>query len=231
MGVKTTIQRRVLDPLQFRYDVFPSLRYQPLPWLGMSEANRGTGTRQRWEVIRAELIARRVRTAVDVGCNVGFFCFAMAELDIAAIGVDIDDKNLRIAGFVKRKLGARNVALMSLEVTPATVALIPPADAVLLLSVWHHWVRMFGLESSTRMLAEVWEKTRSVLFFETGELEMSADYRLPEMLPDPQTWLATYLRNTCAGAHVQCMGLMKAFGPGGSERRNLANRHLFCLAK
>jgi hypothetical protein len=58
--------------------------------------------------------------------------------------------------------------------------------------------------------------------FDTGETEMTPDYGLPEMTPDPRSWLENYLGRTCAGSRVEHLGWHRAFDPeGGSVERNL----------
>jgi hypothetical protein len=99
---------------------------------------------------------------------------------------------------------------------------MPTADCVLCLSIWHHFVRSYGLEAATGMLQAIWGKTGIVMFFDTGETEMTPDYRLPEMTPDPRSWLEDYLSRTCAGSRVEHLGLHRAFDPeGGPVERNL----------
>lgn len=229
--MKQHIQQRLIDPLQFQLDVFPGLRYQPLPWIGFSDANRGAGTSQRWAAIKPVVAASGSRTALDIGCNVGFFCFALAEMGVAAVGVDAASKELRIAAFARRKLQASNVGFLSLQVTPGNVALLPACDSVLLLSVWHHWVRCFGFAAATAMLREVWARAGKLMFFETGESEMPAEYGLPAMTPSPREWLESYLHDSCGPSRVECLGQMKAFAPGGSETVAVAQRHLFVVAR
>lgn len=229
--MKQQIQQSLIDPLQFRFDVFPSLRYQPLPWIGIHEANRGAGTSQRWAAMKPLIASSGSRTALDIGCNVGFFCFAMAEMGLCAVGVEAASKELRIAGFARRKLKASNVGLLSLQVNPGTVAILPSGDTVLLLSVWHHWVKGFGFEAATAMLQQVWARTGKVLFFESGENEMPADYRLPAMLPSAREWLGAYLKATCESSRIEWLGQMKAFAPGGSEDVAVVQRNLFAVMR
>ena len=106
-SLKQRLQQSLIDPLQFQFDVFPGLRYQPLPWVGLRDSNRGSGTTMRWEAMKPVIAASGSRTALDIGCNVGFFCFALAELGVAAIGVDAAPRELRIATFARRRLRAR----------------------------------------------------------------------------------------------------------------------------
>jgi hypothetical protein len=72
------------------------------------------------------------------------------------------------------------------------------------------------------MLATIWERTRTVLFFDTGENEMTPEYGLPAMTPDSRSWLADYLAETCPGSRVEHLGTHAAFDPSGrTVERNL----------
>lgn len=227
MGIKTFLQERVLDPLQFRYDVFPGLPYQPLPALGMVDARRSDGTAERWGVIKERIQGAAVGSAMDVGCQVGYFGFALAANGVPTLGVDLEEKSLRIARYAARKTGTDNVGFLSMAVSPKTVDLLPEVDMVLAMSIWHHWVRVYGFESATTILGRLWERCRVTMFFETGESEMPADYRLPDFVPTPREWLTSYLQETCRGAEVVHLGRFKAFAPGGDNTRNTVLRSLF----
>jgi hypothetical protein len=72
-----------------------------------------------------------------------------------------------------------------MPVNTETTCLLPHTDVVLLLSVWHHWVKVYGFESATQILSGLWERCNKVLFFETGENEMPADFGLPSMGDSP----------------------------------------------
>jgi SAM-dependent methyltransferase len=230
-SLKQRLQQRVIDPLQFQFDVFPGLRYQPLPWVGLRDSNRGSGTTTRWEAMQPVIEASGSRTALDIGCNVGFFCFALAEMGVAAIGVEAAPRELRIATFARRRLQADNVGFLSLQLTPQNTGLLPACDTVLLLSVWHHWVRSFGFDAATRMLRDVWGRAGKVMFFETGENEMPAEYGLPAMTPTPREWLTAYLARTCPESSIEMLAMAKAFAPGGSETVSVAHRHLFVVRR
>ena len=229
MGIKRELQHRVLDPLQFQFDAFPS-SYQPLPWLNRPKAKRATGTSARWNSIGPELVSAGVKSALDIGCNVGFFSFAMGELGMSVIGVDVEEKNLRMAMFARRRLAMSNVGFLSMEVGPTTASILPQTDAALVLSVWHHWVRMFGLSGATQILSTIWDRTASIMF-ETGQQEMPPEYGMPAMHPSPAEWLAAYLRETCKHSHVHSLGQFKAFAPGGSETERTVLRTLFRVCR
>ncbi len=231
MGIKAFLQERVLDPLQFRYDTFPRLPYQPLPALGRKDARRSDGTIQRWEVIEERIEGAAIGSAMDVGCQVGYFGFALAAKGVATLGVDFDERSLRIARYAARKTGADRVGFLSMEVSPETVDLLPQVDLGLVLSIWHHWVRSYGLDAATDILNRLWARCRVTMFFETGESEMPAEYGLPRMLPTPQAWLGSYLESTCDGAVVSHLGRFKAFAPGGDNTRDTVLRSLFQVSR
>jgi hypothetical protein len=114
-----------------------------------------------------------------------------------------------------KRLRLQNVACLDLEVTPATVSLLPSTDAVVFLSVWHHMVRHLGLAGASDVLGQLWAGTRQLLFFDTGELEMPARYRLPDMSPNPRRYLHTYLAEQCPDGRVEHLGQHAAFTPQG----------------
>ena len=220
-----------LDAVQFRFDVFPRLLYQPLPWLGRVESGRADGTTARWRAIEAVLERAPVGSALDVGCQAGFFTLSLGERGIPALGVDLDPRSLRIAQYAARRARIENVGWCRLRVDADTVRLLPRVDAVLALSVWHHWVFAYGLEQAGAILSALWERCDRVLFFETGEEEMPSAFGLPDMAGDTEGWLAGYLAEHCPGGAVSVLGRFRAFGVDGDETRNVAFRHLFAVGR
>jgi len=231
MGIKAFVQSKIIDPLQFRYDIFPRLAYQPLPWIGQDNARRSEGSLARWEAIQRTISGYAVRSALDIGCNVGYFSFSLANKGFPTLGVDSDDRFLRIARYAARRIGANNVGFSSMLVSSKTANLLPDVDLILLLSVWHHWVKAYGLDDATELLARVWGKCAQLMFFETGEDEMPVDYGLPAMEPTPAQWLEDYLAKACPGSTVTNLGQFKAFAPGGDNRRLTVQRNLFVVAR
>jgi len=220
-----------MDGVQFRYDVFPGLRYQPLPWLGLKDADRGSGTVERWKVIAHEIQVRPNASAMDIGCNVGFFVFSLAKLGFETIGVEGDDIFWRIARHAARRMEAGNVGLLNMYVTPKNIDLLPKTDVIIFLSVFHHWSRYFGFEEAATMLSKLWDHCGSQMFFETGENEMPGYYNLPDMGSESGPWLHDFLARVCRASEVTYLGQFKAFAPGGNEKEAVVMRNLFCLRK
>lgn len=220
-----------LDWLQTRVDLFPFLPYQTLPQIGLKNGRRGLGTQERWSAIWAQVDGAHVRSAMDIGCNVGFFCLGLAGKGIPTLGVDFEPRLLRIARMAAARLKARRLAFTHLLVDDETVCLLPTVDLTLLLSVWHHWVRYNGLTAATNLLERVWQKTQWGLVFETGEREMPASFRLPDMGENPSQWIGDYLRRTCTGGEILWLGRFKAFAPGGDEARLIVERNMFLVRR
>ena len=119
------------------------------------------------------------------------------------------------------------VCALALELTPGNVVAVPISDCTLCLSVWHHFVRYHGLERATEMLESIWAGTRKVLFFDTGENEMTPEYRLPQMTPDPGSWLSAYLAEALPESRVEHLGMHAAFDPSGRP----CERNLFAVIR
>jgi hypothetical protein len=221
-----------IDWLRFRIDTFPrSIRwlrhlpvgdvqsgsYQELPWLGLTFGQRAAATRTRWERMRPIALELEVASALDLGANVGWFAFKLAELGIPTIAVEREPRFIRTALFARRKLGNVNAGVLAsflvMDLNSANASLLPQVDCVVFLSVWHHLVREFGFDEATAMLTSMWERARRVLFFDTGEDEVPPSWGLPRMTPDAPRWLERYLLCTCAGSHVVHLGMHEAIGP------------------
>lgn len=212
----------VLDRLRFRIDTFPNGLYQPVRSLPRGVATRGSGSESRWSAIAALIEAQAVQSAVDIGACEGYFSLELAEAGIPTIAIESAPGNYRTLLFAVRRTGTRDVGVLAMEITPENVGTLPAADCVVCLSIWHHFVRLHGLEQASAMLATIWGKAEKVMFFDTGETEMTPDYGLPSMSPDPRTWLTRYLAETCAGSRIEHLGVHGAFGPDGNPcRRNL----------
>lgn len=142
--------------------------YQPLPWLDLKKVKRGTSSFERWKLIKKD-IDRDIGTFLDIGANVGFFSIQLALDGHTVIAVDFQ-KNLQlIFEYAVRKAGVNNVGYMTGAITPDNISNYPKTDFVLLLSVWHHWVKVFGLNSARDMLIELIKNTDKKIYFESGD--------------------------------------------------------------
>lgn len=220
-----------LGLIQSRLDRFPRLPYQPLPWLGLVDADRATGTEARWKEIEKIAKDHHIKTAMDLGSNVGYFCFRLSELGIGTIGFEMSGRFYRLALQAAETFSTNRPMFINHMMTPEDKHALPTVDMVLVLSVWHHWVRAFGLDGASLMLRRAWQHCNVAMVFETGESEMPASYNLPAMVPDARAWLTKYLGDIMEGAKVSHLGQFKAFSPGGNENRRIVLRNLFLVSR
>ena len=151
-----------------------------------------------------------------------WFPIQLGRRGVTAIGVESAPPLYRTALYAVRRSRAENVGILALRATPQTAQALPAADCVLLLAVWHHFVRDYGLDGATEILRMIWSKTAQVLFFDTGESEMPPEFGLPDLVPDPRRWLEGYLERTCEDGRVRHLGLHDALAPDGKPvKRNL----------
>ena len=217
----------VLDRVRFRIDTFPHGVYQPVPYLPLRSATRGGGSESRWDAMLPIVREQAVESAVDIGACEGYFSIMLGEAGVPTIAIEGDPGASRTAMLAVRRSGLENVGVLALVLTPENVVAVPGSDCTLCLSVWHHFVRYNGLEPATEMLESIWAGTRKVLFFDTGENEMTPEYRLPPMVPGPASWLSIYLSETMPGSRVEHLGTHAAFDPSGRP----CERNLFAVSR
>jgi hypothetical protein len=204
-----------IDLIRLKLDAFPGGIYQPVPGLPVRRAKRATGTQSRWEAIEQVVERLGVRSAMDVGANVGYFPIKLAQRGVPSVAVESDRRSVRTMATAVRRNRLNSVAVMEAELRPDTVQLLPATDCTILLSVWHHLVREQGMETATQLLRALWERTGKVMFFDTGGEEMPDSYGLPHMLPSARAWLSDYLAQTCAGSRIEYLGDHRAFDADG----------------
>jgi hypothetical protein len=229
--LRRVISRRALDNridlLRLRLDSFPHGRYQPSEVLPGKGIKRADGTLSRWGVMRPLIDELGVRTGVDVGANEGFFSIQLGSMGVTTVALEPAPPNFRTALLAIRRSDLENVGVLAFGVNSDTVELVPSADATVFLSLWHHLVKTQGLDTATGITARLWDGTRKVMFFDTGEDEMDESFGLPDMSPDPRTWLAGYLAQTCRGSEVRHLGTHAAFDAEG----NPCERNLFAVVR
>lgn len=179
------------------------LNYHPVPW---QEDDRPRGARKvigRWESITSHCDLRGA-TVLDLGCSGGFMTFRAAELAARVIGVDADadviERNRRLA----RERGLDNVEFIHGRLTPDLIGRLPKADFAFFLSVFHHMLvgsEAYDWNPRAAQEGEVLEFMAAVagraftLVFEVGQPHENLEWaaKLPDMGPDPASWIARTL--------------------------------------
>jgi hypothetical protein len=204
-------------------------RYQPLPWREVKgeSASRAEGVISRWEAMLPLIRDIQPRSALDIGCSIGWFSLKLAALQIPTVGIEGYPPYYRTAIYAAKRSKADNCAVAVMMLDGRTARLLPRVDCTLLLSVWHHLVQRYGLSDASSILSEVWQRTEKVLFFESGEKEMGPEYGLPAMEPDARTWFTEYLEGVCTNGAVRHLGLHDA----GSDDGRVKSRNLFAVVR
>lgn len=122
--------------------------YQEIPFEGyeaVGAQRRGSDARLRALLAAVDVQGKHV---LDVGCNIGFFCFSLARRGARCWGLDADRDALRVAESLRRLHGVEGVRFTPGRLEPRTLcALIEDAghfDIVLLNSVIHWLLRDTG---------------------------------------------------------------------------------------
>lgn len=201
-----------------------SANYQPLPWINLEESRRTEGTYERWEQMRPYILNRG--SLLDIGCSVGFFVFKAVEQGMIAWGIDGDLESHLISLYARKKSGLLNAQFQLGLITPDNVESLPTFNTIIFLSVFHHWCRAHGLETSRNALETLISRSNRSFFFEMGQDEMDSKYNLPDMQGKPKAWLHDLLRDCSAGRDVSCLGQSDVLVNKG---RDNARRYLFMV--
>lgn len=229
---------RFLNKLIFRLDTTfflfdkPKLDYQPLPWVGIDKASlRGVATKKRWRAICSEIKNKKYVSMKDIGSAVGFFCIsASTELGMYSFGYDYNKKFLRLANYAIPSKYEKKCNFLYMQIDKMSVHLLPKTDVTLCLAIWHHWVKMFGLNSATEILLSLWDSTEGKLFFETGEDEVIEEFNLPFKKGESEKWLRSYFNKYLKNSSVEIVGDFSAGNYNHYEIKS-SNRKLYCISR
>lgn len=210
----------------------PKTKYQPLPFLGINETYRAQGSISRLEAIQEHLKQHKVQSnsLIDYGCNVGFFALSLAREGMFSFGVEEDSVAIETA-YTAARIADISFCPIRLRINSSNISMMPQTDISLCLSIWHHWVKNYGLPEATEMLRVIFQKTIGVMFFDTGENEMPASYNLPFQNEPASTWLESYFYKELGAKSVSTLGKHKAFAPGQYQEEKQIQRTLYAVHK
>jgi hypothetical protein len=124
------------------------------------DRRRGTGE-------TADLLARNVsrtaRTAIDIGCNEGVLSLALSRLGLCVLGLEANPKTAPARQSHAEQ--SKFLIYRTTRLTPESVHDLDEADVVMLLSVHHQFVAIFGEETADHMLRVIASKARQQFFF------------------------------------------------------------------
>jgi len=178
--------------------------YQPL--LSGSEGMRSCT--DRLEVIKKNI--RDAELCLDVGCNTGFFSYEISKMGIFTIGLESELKNVIVAG---SQYCGPNIIYKQYNLDKASVGMLPRADVVLFLSVFHHLVKYYGKDDALFVLKKLASKCSKQFFFETGqpdELGTRWAHKM-EFIEDVDEWAHDFFVNECQFKEVKYLGAYETF--------------------
>lgn len=127
----------------------------------------------RWELLHP-LVENDDKTLLDIGCAEGKLTYKFSETGIFSIGIDRQPDALQLA---RKKYGLSDgLGFARYLTSPSSIDGLPAFDIVLLLTVYHHWIEEFGVESSEQMLAEL-GKTSQKIFFEIPNRDIGTEFK------------------------------------------------------
>ena len=187
--------------------------YQPV-FIG--EDRIGAGARacvDRWEHIEQVIESTGATSLVDLGCAEGYFVQKAAMRGCIALGVDADIRRLTVAQNTSVLNGVDGAGFLYGRITESLVRRLPAFDIVLLLSVLHHVMYEHGIDKAKSLMSAVRDRTRLGLVFDMGQSNETAHEwaaLLPQMAPDPETWIARFLSDL-GFSKVSVIGVSDAF--------------------
>jgi SAM-dependent methyltransferase len=116
-----------------------------------------------WRMIEPRLAD--CASVLDVGCDAGFYALGAARGGRFALGLDPLHQSIAHARRIAE--AERLTAVFGvMEVRPDTAGTFPVFDAVLCLSVFHHFVRAFGEAEARSLVRKLQTRARKRLFLQ-----------------------------------------------------------------
>lgn len=166
---------------------------------------------------------------LDIGSHSGFYGLNIARQmpNTMVIGIEPDKNMAKIALRVAELENILNFTNFSQGLSPQNIGSLPRVKVVLNLSVFHQWVRSFGLLEAKNMLVQIWERTESTMFFSMADTLGSPKnlQHLPDMGNSRESCKAWILENVLnlEGARVTLIDEI------GTSYESMHSRFLFVI--
>ncbi len=180
------------------------------------------------------------KTVLDLGCNGGYFSFALAQQARQILAIDGEAELIRLNIAKQADLGITNIDFRQALITPDLISELPEFDIVLFLSVFHHMLcasdaHDWNSEAERTVAMEVVAKLRDkarILVFEMGYPWEGYDWsaKLPAM-DDPRDWVRENIFGPGFAvdilpppAHQGAMGMLREAATPTARRTSIAAR-------
>lgn len=140
-----------------------------------------TDNEERWAFIHSHL-SSDVESLVDIGCADGFFVEKAAAAGIFVSG--IEGNQSRVDRARNRTSEYDNVDITHKYLAPDNIDNLPSSDAVLFLTVHHHWIRQYGWEAAAEMFRNLSRQTDIVFYEPPGNKTINRDGSESSLAPE-----------------------------------------------
>jgi hypothetical protein len=154
----------------------------------------GASFEHRWSMLRSA-IPGDCGSLLDIGSNLGAFTARAAREGLISLGIEKDAELVRRS---VRMHDARCCAFMRADLNLAICAKLPPHDAILLLSVHHHWHHNFGASEAAEMLRAIVAKANRVVIFEGPSRSSRYESNIPAFADNVETEVVAYYEDYLA---------------------------------
>jgi SAM-dependent methyltransferase len=147
---------------------------------------------------------------LDIGCNTGYFASEISKLRIFTIGLESELKNVIVS---ESQYKLPNLVFKHFKLDKDSVAILPQADIILFLSVFHHLVKYYGQNESVAVLEKLASKCKSHFYFETGQSdELGTRWcNLMKFTNNIEDWVNDFFVNKCDYKEVRKLGAFETF--------------------
>ena len=171
--------------------------YQPIMAPGFEHLEPKRPCQDRLELILKDMPPPGA-TVNDMGCQLGYFSFALADRGYKVVGYDMLKRNIKICEMINQLSDGRSKPLfVHAKLEPETAGLFGRVDVTLCLAIFHHIIWKEGLEKAKKLVSILRQKTLHRLYFEMGQsnepVEPWSRY-LPDMGHDPFRWIGDFLK-------------------------------------
>ena len=214
----------------------PQFLYQPIFKLKNAK-RRQISTVQRWEAICNAVQDTKIErgAVLDIGCNMGFFTFSLAEEGFFCLGLDGDSEicqfNNKMAfrnKIAQKKQGGAVFTAFTLD--KVSIDSLPSFDVILFLGVWHHITKTHTLDESKEILSKLYNKCNRIMIFESGDGPVVRYNIDAPTLHMKDKWFRDLLNECCPKSIIQNLGDFET-RDAGSGKPDGETRPMYSVVK
>lgn len=200
--------------------------YQPI-FKYKDAKRRQLSTFQRWEAIESAIQniskSNEKMAALDIGCNMGFFTFNLAQKGFFCLGVDGESELCQFNNEVEllnkgKQASGDGVAVFTQFILDKTsIDSLPSFDVILFLGVWHHITKTHTLVESQEILSKLYNKCNKIMIFESGYGPIERYQVEAKSKMEKDEWMYQCLKECCPGSEINILGEFESRDAGAGK--------------